>query len=74
IRILSLFREQPRMPIKRDLCMHLQEEGEGAGELVELYICKLPIKKKESDLNKLLVHVSTERQRLVKMYVKLDVS
>ncbi|CAK6470294.1 4'-phosphopantetheinyl transferase [Peribacillus simplex] len=46
--------------------------GEGAGELVELYICKLPIKKEESDLNKLLVHVSIERQRRVKRFVKLD--
>lgn len=46
--------------------------GEGAGELVELYICKLPIKKEESDLNKLLVHVSTGRQRRVKRFAKLD--
>ncbi|MGE7591252.1 4'-phosphopantetheinyl transferase family protein [Peribacillus sp. NPDC101480] len=40
--------------------------------MVELYICKLPLKKEESDLNKLLVHVSAERQNLVKRFVKLD--
>ncbi|GAB6259453.1 4'-phosphopantetheinyl transferase family protein [Peribacillus sp. N1] len=40
--------------------------------MVELYICKLPLKKEESDLNKLLVHVSAERQNRVKRFVKLD--
>ncbi|MBO0999169.1 4'-phosphopantetheinyl transferase superfamily protein [Bacillus sp. SD075] len=40
--------------------------------MVELYICRLPVKKEESDLNKLLVHVSIERQSRIKRLVKLD--